>query len=221
MGPWCALEHVTFFTPHVDSDAGYYAEYDVPNTLAFGLSWSRPTDKGLLQISAFMDRMRIAYTTGQPLPASAVFHNQSRHNLARLGVRGSYLGCLVRVERATVLLGPGLGVTGMHVEASEGSGYYTTNVDYRDSLGAIIGSGRSTVNWTHGKREPGSFYPAYGSVHLMLQLRYRPWVRWEIAADICPELTITPWIREPGVHFTSSYTLRSGVGILYTLHSPD
>lgn len=40
IGPWFALEQVTFFTPHVDADAGYYAEYDVPNTVAFGLCWS-------------------------------------------------------------------------------------------------------------------------------------------------------------------------------------
>lgn len=217
LGPWFALEQVAFFKPHVDAAAGYHAKYDIPNMVALGLSWARPTGKGVLHINVFTDRMRIAYTAGQALPRSAIFFNESRHELARLGVRGSYLRRLVLAKRATVLLGPGLGVTGMHVEASEGSGYYTTNVDYRDSLGSIIGSGPSIVNWTHGKREPGSFYPAYGSVHLLLQLRYRPWVRWEIAADICPELTITPWIREAGVHFTSNYTLRSGLGMYYVL----
>lgn len=217
LGPWFALEQVTFFKPHVDAAAGYYAEYNVTNTIALGISWSRPTGKGVLYISAFTDRMRIAYTAGQILPMSAIFYNESHHELARLGVRSSYLGRLVHAERTTILLGPGLGVTGMHVEASEGGGYYTKTVDYRDSSGAIIGSGPSIVEWKHAIRAPGSFLPVYGSVHLLLQLRYRPWSRWEIAAEMCPELTITPWIRDPGIHFTSNFTLRNGIGIFYAM----
>lgn len=203
IGLTCALEQFSFFTPHVDADAGYYADYDVPNTVAFSLCWSRPTGKGVLHLSAFADRIRIVYTAGQNLPASAAFYNQSRHELARLGLRGSYLGHLVQGERTTILLGPGVGITGMHVNASEGGGF-----------------GRGQAPWTHGDRDPGSFYPAYGSVHLLLQLRYHPWSRWEIAADLCPELAITPWVKDPGIHFTSNYTFRSGLGVLYTLHPP-
>lgn len=200
IGPWCALEQVTFFIPNVDADAGYHAEYDVPNAVTFGLSWSRPTGKGVLHVSAFVDRIRIAYTAGQTLPASAAFYNKSRHELTRLGLRVSYLGHLARGGRITILLGPGVGATGMHVNTSEG-----------------IGSGLGQASWTHTGREPGSFYPAYGSIHLLLQLRFRAWPRWEIAAGICPEVTITPWIRDSGVHFTSNFTLRNSIGVYYTL----
>lgn len=221
LGPWFAVESIAFFKPHADASAGYYAKYDVPNTVALGLAWTKPVGKGVLQIGVFTDRMYVAYTAGQILPKSAIFFNESQHQLARLGARGSYLGRLVRTKEASVLLGPGVGVTFTHVEASVGSGYYTINTDYRDSTGTIVGSGPMIVEWKHNKREPRSFYPACGSIHLILQLRYHLWARWEVAADICPELTVTPWIRDAGIHFTSNYTWRSGIGVFYTFNPTE